>query len=289
MNSLLEAPLAELLTPDLAACTPPRGRHSSPWSGVQPPVFSIQGLGVSYAGRRVLADVSMNIMKDQITALIGPSGCGKSTFLSCLNRMIDMVPHSCVTGQVVMQGDDIYAPQVQPVMLRRRVGMVFQRPNPFPLSIRKNLELPLREMGLRGRDALDERVESALRDVGLWGEVKDQLNQSALALSGGQQQRLCIARALVLQPSTVLLDEPCSALDPISSGAVEDLIAQLRGRYTVVVVTHNLAQARRIADEVALFWLREGCGALIEFGSAQQMFTTPSHRLTCEYICGMRG
>ncbi|MCW7540993.1 phosphate ABC transporter ATP-binding protein [Aquabacterium sp. A7-Y] len=253
------------------------------------PAFTVEGLTVSYADRPVLKDVTVDIAAGHITALIGPSGCGKTTFLSCLNRMIDLVTCSAVSGRVLMQGADLYSGAVVPLMLRRHVGMVFQKPNPFPLSIRKNLEMPLRELGLHRRAELDDRIERVLTDVGLWKEVKDQLNKSALALSGGQQQRLCIARALALSPSAVLLDEPCSALDPLSSGAVEDLIVQLRGRYTVVVVTHNLAQARRIADEVGLFWVQDGCGFLIEFGTSRQVFTAPQHRLTCEYICGMRG
>jgi phosphate transport system ATP-binding protein len=251
--------------------------------------LSARRLAVCYAGRPVLKDVTLDIAAGHITALIGPSGCGKTTFLSCLNRMIDLVPGSSVTGDVSLHGTNLYSSGVSPLMLRRRVGMVFQRPNPFPLSIRRNLEMPLREIGVRRRDDLEGRIVRALQDVGLWDEVKDRLGRSALALSGGQQQRLCIARALALEPSTLLLDEPCSALDPISSGAVEDLMVQLRSRYTVVVVTHNLAQARRIADDVALFWVQEGCGTMVEFGPARRVFTAPQHRLTCEYICGMRG
>jgi len=286
MNSVVEAPLPEFYLDDRTVA-PVADRHLT--LAPQPAALSVSRLGVSYAGRPVLKDVSIDIAAGHITALIGPSGCGKTTFLSCLNRMIELVPGSQVTGQVRLHGVDVYDDAVVPLMLRRRMGMVFQKPNPFPLSIRKNLQMPLREIGVRNRGDLDDRVERVLRDVGLWKEVCDQLDKSALALSGGQQQRLCIARALALEPSTVLLDEPCSALDPISSGAVEDLITQLRERYTVVVVTHNLAQARRIADEVALFWVQEGCGALIEFGPSQKLFCQPEHRLTCEYICGMRG
>jgi phosphate transport system ATP-binding protein len=288
MMPALEAPLPEFLTAD----PPPEGRaarestlHLAPVL----PALSVKGLAVSYGGRQVLGQVDMDIAAGHITALIGPSGCGKTTFLSCLNRMIDLVPRSSVSGRITLHGVDLHDRKVVPLMLRRRVGMVFQRPNPFPLSIRRNLEMPLREIGVRDRAELEQRVHAALVGVGLWNEVKDHLNKSALALSGGQQQRLCIARALVLEPSTLLLDEPCSALDPISSGAVEDLIARLRGRYTIVVVTHNLAQARRIADEVAMFWVVDGCGALIEFGPAERVFKAPQHRLTCEYICGMRG
>jgi phosphate transport system ATP-binding protein len=286
MTSAVETPLAGLLLPERTAA-PSVDPASARAPG--PAALAVHRLGVSYAGRAVLRDVTIDIAAGHITALIGPSGCGKTTFLGCLNRMTELIPGSQVHGEVKLHGEDIYAGEVVALRLRRRVGMVFQRPNPFPLSIRKNLEMPLREIGIRERCELESRIERALRDVGLWQEVVDQLNKSALALSGGQQQRLCIARALALQPSTLLLDEPCSALDPISSGAVEDLIAQLRGRYTIVVVTHNLAQARRIADEAALFWVQNGCGALIESGPAKKLFTAPQHCLTCEYICGMRG
>jgi phosphate transport system ATP-binding protein len=252
--------------------------------------LKVEDLAVKYAKRTVLHKVSMNIRAKKITALIGPSGCGKSTFLSCLNRMIDLVPHSEVSGSVTLNGTSIYSPGIVPLMLRRQVGMVFQRPNPFPMSIRKNIEMPLREIGMKKRSDLDAKVEQVLRDVGLWNEVKDQLNKSAMCLSGGQQQRLCIARAIALEPSTLLLDEPCSALDPISSGTVEDLITQLRDRFTVVVVTHNLAQARRIADNVGLFWVGNNCcGTLVEFGSATQVFESPAHPLTADYIRGIRG
>lgn len=285
MNALVEACLPGFLPNDECAVPAAAARQEL----ARETALSVRKLGVSYAGRPVLKGVDIDIAAGHITALIGPSGCGKTTFMSCLNRMIDLVPGSSVTGQVMLHGGDIYGRGVSPLVLRRQVGMVFQRPNPFPLSIRANLEMPLREIGVRHRDEIENRITRALQDVGLWVEVKDRLGKPALALSGGQQQRLCIARALALEPSTLLLDEPCSALDPISSGAVEDLIAQLRGRYTVVVVTHNLAQARRIADDVALFWVQDDCGSMVEFGPARQVFTAPKHRLTCEYICGMRG
>jgi phosphate transport system ATP-binding protein len=287
MNTAVQAPIDQTYVPDAVLSSPGNERHLTLAPRV--PALSVEQLGVSYGDRPVLKAVSIDIADGHITALIGPSGCGKTTFLSCLNRMIDLVPGSQVSGHVRLHGVDIYDDAVVPLMLRRRVGMVFQKPNPFPLSIRKNLQMPLREIGVRNKGELDDRVQRVLRDVGLWNEVCDKLDHSALALSGGQQQRLCIARGLALEPSTLLLDEPCSALDPISSGAVEDLIMQLRTRYTVVIVTHNLAQARRIADEVALFWVQDGCGAVIESGPTQKLFTQPEHRLTCEYICGMRG
>lgn len=253
------------------------------------PLLAIRNLSVAYGGNTVLDGVSLDIYKGCITALIGPSGCGKTSLLSVLNRLTDMVPGAAVRGSVHFGGDDVLAPETDLMALRRRIGMIFQRPNPFPLSIRRNLELPLREHGVRVRGVLYEYIEAALRDVGLWEEVHDRLDSPALALSGGQQQRLCIARALVLQPAVLLMDEPCSALDPISSGVVEDLIQRLRGRYTVVIVTHNLAQARRIANYAAFFWMKERVGKLIEFGRCQALFEAPSHDLTAAYVSGARG
>lgn len=201
--------------------------------------------------------------------------------------MTELTPGCQFSGRILLDNQDIQALNV--IELRRRVGMLFQKPNPFPLSIIRNIEFPLREHGVRDRGLIDHIVEVALRDVGLWQEVKDRLKAPALSLSGGQQQRLCLARALALKPNVLLMDEPCSALDPISSEVVEDLITDLRSRYTVLVVTHNLAQARRIADDVALFWLQEGAGQLIEFGSVDQVFTAPQHPLTAAYVNGRRG
>lgn len=252
-----------------------------------------EALALTYDGSppvTALRDVSLRMPAGEITAIIGPSGCGKSSFLSCLNRMCDLVPGARVEGSVYVDGEDILQPGVDVRALRRRVGMIFQRPNPFPLSIRRNLELPLREHGLaRTKPELDELVEAALRDVGLWDEVKDRLGGAALKLSGGQQQRLCLARALALNPRVLLLDEPCSALDPLAGGVVEDLIARLRGRYTLVVVTHNLAQARRIADHVALFWHRDGAGRLVEADATEALFERPREDITRAYIRGERG
>jgi phosphate transport system ATP-binding protein len=218
---------------------------------------------------------------------VGPSGCGKTSFLTCLNRLVDLVHGASLAGSIRIAGADIAAMDV--VALRRRVGMIFQKPNPFPFSIRRNLELPLREHGMRDPGMLDETIERALRDVGLWDEVKDRISSPALELSGGQQQRLTIARALALKPEVLLLDEPCSSLDPISSGVVEDLIHGLRERYTLVVVTHNLAQARRIADSVAVFWVHDGAGRLIEHGPVRQVFEHPQHPWTAAYVSGARG
>jgi len=253
------------------------------------PLLSVNDLSVAYGNQTVLDGVSLDIYKGCITALIGPSGCGKTSFLSALNRMSDLVPGAQVAGSVRLDGQNIRAPDIDVRALRQRVGMIFQKPNPFPLSIRRNLELPLREQGLRDRDELADRVEAALTDVGLWPEVRDRLNAPALGLSGGQQQRLCIARALVLRPEVLLMDEPCSALDPLSSGVVEDLIVRLRGNYTVVIVTHNLAQARRIANYAAFFWMTERVGNLIEFSASQPMFERPRHPLTAAYLGGVRG
>jgi phosphate transport system ATP-binding protein len=253
------------------------------------PHIQVENLAVSYHGKSVLEGVSLDINKGCITALIGPSGCGKTSFLSSLNRLTDLIPGSHVQGRIRIDGADVTDPRLDVLALRRKVGMIFQRPNPFPLSIRRNIEMPLREHGLRQRSDIEERVERALSDVGLWEEVRDRLDTSALALSGGQQQRLCIARALALEPSILLMDEPCSALDPIASAVVEELIHRLRNRYTVVIVTHNLAQARRVANYAAFFWMTERVGKLIEFGRCQSLFESPSHDLTAAYVTGISG
>ena len=251
--------------------------------------IDVEGLALHYDGQAAFEDVSLSIETGGITAIVGPSGCGKTSFLLSLNRLTDLVPRCRVTGRIRIGGDDILAPRHDVVSLRRRVGMIFQKPNPFPFSIRRNLAFPLREHGVKDRDMIDARIESALRDVGLWNEVRDRLDAAALDLSGGQQQRVCLARALALEPEVILLDEPCSALDPISSGVVEDLILRLRGRYTIVIVTHNLAQARRIVDDVAVFWVRDGAGRLIESGHATDVFENPRSALTRAYVTGRRG
>lgn len=253
------------------------------------PLIRADALRLAYHGKPALLDVELAIHAGRITALIGPSGCGKTSFLLAINRLTDLIPGCRVSGGLRLGELDVLDPRADVVALRRRVGMIFQKPAPFPLSIRDNVALPLQEHGLHRQGALEETIELALRDVGLWEEVKDRLRASALALSGGQQQRLCLARALVLQPEVLLMDEPCSALDPISGGVVEDLITTLRGRYTIVVVTHNLSQARRIADDAALFWLQEGAGRLIESGPARRLFESPQHPLTNAYVTGMRG
>lgn len=251
--------------------------------------IEVKDLSVSYDGKTVLDDVSLNIYKGCITALIGPSGCGKTSFLSALNKLTELTVNADVKGSIVYEGTELLNSAVDVMVLRRKIGMIFQQPNPFPLSIRRNLDLPLREHGIRDRKARHEKIETALKDVGLWDEVKDRMDCSALSLSGGQQQRLCIARALVLEPEILLMDEPCSALDPLSSGIVEELIIRLKGRYTIVIVTHNLAQARRIANYAAFFWMRERVGKLIEFGQCHHLFDTPKDDLTAAYISGAKG
>jgi phosphate transport system ATP-binding protein len=255
------------------------------------PLFQVRNLSVAYDEKIVLDQVSLDIYKGCITALIGPSGCGKTSFLSCLNRIIDLSTNCKTSGSVNFQGDNILAIQSleKIALLRQKIGLIFQKPNPFPLSIRANLELALKEHGVGSRKTRDEKIKKALLDVGLWDEVAHRLNSSALGLSGGQQQRLCIARALVLEPEVLLLDEPCSALDPIASTVVEQLIKSLAGRYTVIIVTHNLAQARRIANYAAFFWMTESVGKLIEFGRSQQVFDEPSQALTKAYVAGMQG
>lgn len=253
------------------------------------PFIEVEKLGLAYGDRIAFDGVSLPILEGCVTALVGPSGCGKTSFLLCLNRLTDLIPDCRVWGSIRIGDLDVLDTRTDVMWLRRRVGMIFQKPNPFPLSIRKNLEFPLREHGIRDRDRLAATVESALRDVGLWDEVKDRLDAPAQALSGGQQQRLCIARALALRPEALLMDEPCSALDPLSGGVVEELIAHLRGRYTVLVVTHNLAQARRIADFAALFWVEDGSGCLVEYDRADRFFQSPRMPLTASYLSGARG
>jgi phosphate transport system ATP-binding protein len=274
-----------------AACTPytlGELAEGTPCCVPQPHV-EVRDLSIAYGQRPVLAGVGLDIPRGCITALIGPSGCGKTSFLSALNRLTDLVPGCRVSGSVHLDGASVFDPALDPLDLRRRVGMIFQRPNPFPLSIRRNLDMPLKEHGIRRRDEREHRMVTALRGVGLWDEVHDRLDAPALALSGGQQQRLCIARALALEPEVLLMDEPCSALDPLASAVVEDLVQRLAGRHTVVIVTHNLAQARRIANYAAFFWMTERVGKLVEFGQSRTVFDAPKHDLTAAYVSGRSG
>lgn len=246
---------------------------------------SAKDLRFYYGASEALHGITMEIPKNQVTALIGPSGCGKSTFLRTLNRMNDLIDGTRVEGQVLVHGEDIYAPKYDLVELRRKVGMVFQRSNPFPKTIYENVAYGPRIHGTRDRSQIDELVESSLRKAALWDEVKDRLNQSALGLSGGQQQRLCIARALAVDPQVILMDEPASALDPRSTAAVEDLILDLRTNYTIVIVTHNMQQASRVSDQTAFFFE----GHLIEMGPTTEVFTRPRERKTEDYITGRFG
>jgi phosphate transport system ATP-binding protein len=254
-------------------------------------VFGVQDLSVHYGDNLALAGVQLDIYRNLITAMIGPSGCGKSTFIRCLNRMNDLIPGVKVGGQVLYYGEDLYGTTADPVEVRRRIGMVFQRPNPFPKSIYDNVAFAPRVLGMK--DDLDGRVEEALRGAALWDEVRDRLKRSALALSGGQQQRLCIARALAVEPEVILLDEPASALDPISTAAIEDLMHELKRDYTLVIVTHNMQQAARVADMTAFFSLEvEGGdrhGVLIEYDETAKIFTHPSDKRTEDYVTGRFG
>ncbi|WP_218117992.1 phosphate ABC transporter ATP-binding protein [Nitrosospira sp. Nl5] len=252
-------------------------------------MIQVENFSLCYGAKTALDNITLDIYRGCITALIGPSGCGKTSFLSSINRLTDLIPGCRTAGSVRIGGKDIHRPGVSVQALRRQIGMVFQKPTPFPLSIHRNIELPLQEHGITRRADTDIIIEQVLQDVGLWDEVRDRLNASALGLSGGQQQRLCIARALALNPQILLMDEPCSALDPIASGVVEDLISRLRGHYTIVIVTHNLAQARRIANYAAFFWIKGHVGRLVEFGHCRQIFESPAHALTAAYVNGARG
>ena len=242
-------------------------------------------LNLSYGTNHVLHDVSMGIEERRVTAFIGPSGCGKSTFLRCFNRMNDLIDNVTITGKLQVRGLDINAPTVDVIEVRRRVGMVFQKSNPFPKSIYENVVYGLRIAGISDKATLDAACEKSLRGAALWEEVKDRLQDSALGLSGGQQQRVCIARAIAVEPEIVLMDEPCSALDPIATLKIEELIYSLKDSYTIVIVTHNLQQAARVSDKTAFFWL----GKLIEMGPTAQMFTNPGNKLTEDYITGRFG
>ena len=248
-------------------------------------IITVKDLQLWYGQAKALKGVSMDIPEKSITALIGPSGCGKSTFLKTLDRMNDLIPCVRIEGEVKYNGQDIFAPSVDVNELRREIGMVFQKPNPFPMSIYDNIAYGPRTHGVRKKDELDEIVEQSLRGAAIWDEVKDRLKKSALGLSGGQQQRLCIARALAVQPQVLLMDEPTSALDPISTSKIEDLAMQLKEKYTIVIVTHNMQQAVRISDSTAFFLL----GELVEYGDSEQLFSNPRDKRTEDYITGRFG
>ena len=249
------------------------------------PIIEAKGLNLWYGPNHALKDISVAVPVHEITAFIGPSGCGKSTFLRTLDRMNDLIPKVKITGEVDFNGENIYAPSVDVTWLRSRIGMVFQKANPFPMSIYDNIAYGPRTHSVRNRAKLDEIVERSLRSAAIWDEVKDRLKKSALGLSGGQQQRLCIARALAVEPEVLLMDESTSALDPISTSKIEDLACELKDRYTVVMVTHNMQQAARISDNTAFFLL----GELVEFGKTEQVFSTPADKRTEDYITGRFG
>jgi phosphate transport system ATP-binding protein len=257
------------------------------------PVFSLRGVSVAYGGTPAVKDVDLDVHASQITALIGPSGCGKSTVLRCLNRMNDLVLDASVAGQVLYHGQDVYASHVDPVEVRKLVGMVFQKPNPFPKSIFDNIAFGPRVLGMKG--SMDEIVERALRRAALWDEVKDRLKQSAYGMSGGQQQRLCIARALATDPDVILMDEPCSALDPISTARIEDLLLELRRSYAIVIVTHNMQQAARVSDRTAFFTVeldegeRHRSGRIVELDATEKIFQNPADPRTEAYVTGKVG
>ena len=248
--------------------------------------MSTRHVDVFYGSKQAIKDVSIDVDMDSVTAFIGPSGCGKSTFLRTLNRMNDTIPSARVSGEITLDGEDIYAPSMDVVQLRARVGMVFQKPNPFPKSIYDNVAYGPRIHGLAsGKDELDRIVENSLTRAGLWNEVKDRLSESGTALSGGQQQRLCIARAIAVDPEVILMDEPCSALDPIATAKIEELIHELRGKYAIVIVTHNMQQAARVSQRTAFFHL----GTMVEYGDTSEMFTNPREERTRDYITGRYG
>jgi len=249
------------------------------------PIIQIKDLDFYYGSKHALKSITVDISEKQATAFIGPSGCGKTTLLRCLNRMNDLIPAVRVTGSITLDGKDIYGSSMDVIQLRRRVGMIFQKWNPFPKSIYENVVYGLRIIGISNRQHLDEVVESTLRRAALWDEVKDTLHKSAAELSGGQQQRLCIARALAVEPEVLLMDEPCSALDPISTAKIEELIHELKDAFTIVIVTHNMQQAARVSDRTAFFYL----GEIIEHGETGKLFTNPDKRQTEDYITGRFG
>jgi phosphate transport system ATP-binding protein len=256
------------------------------------PIFEIEEVMVAYAGKPAVRDISFEVGENEITALIGPSGCGKSTLLRCLNRMNDLIPGATVEGSIRYHGEDLYGPKVDPVQVRKLIGMVFQKPNPFPKSIYDNIAFGPRVLGLEGD--LDEIVERALRRGALWDDVKDRLKDNAYGMSGGQQQRLCIARCLAIEPDVILMDEPCSALDPISTGKIEDLMLELKENYSIVIVTHNMQQAARVSDRTAFFTVEvddsdHRTGRVVEFDETEKVFTNPRDPRTEAYVTGKVG
>ena len=280
---------------------PPSGRRSpcvpassnSHASGKREKVFELKGVGVRYGGVAAVKDISLDVHRNDVTALIGPSGCGKSTLLRCLNRMNDLIPGAEVEGQLLYHGEDLYGTSVDPVQVRKLIGMVFQKPNPFPKSIYDNVAFGPRILGRK--ENLDQTVEEALRGAALWEEVKDRLESNAFGLSGGQQQRLCIARCIAVQPDTILMDEPCSALDPISTGKIEDLMIELKKEFSIVIVTHNMQQAARVSDRTAFLMVELDAdednrwGRMVEYDETEKIFTNPADKRTEDYVSGKVG
>ena len=265
----------------------PANYVSAPETDKLPAYINIKNLSLAYDTHSVFEPLSFPIYKNHVNALIGPSGCGKSSLLNTITRLTDYHDNAEIGGEVIIDNHNILQRSTDLIALRQNVGMIFQKPMPFPMSIRKNFELPLKEHGIKNRNELNHKIETALKDVGLWGEVANRLDRSALQLSGGQQQRLCIARVLALKPKALLMDEPCSALDPIATKVIEDLILELKGKYTILVVTHNLSQAKRIADYVAFMWYHQGHGKLIEHNQAHTIFNNPSNPITAAYVQGL--
>ena len=255
----------------------------------KPPMLMMDGVTIRYGGRCAVNHASLQVNPGELMALVGPSGCGKSSLLNSINRMSELVAGCRVAGAITLDGEDVRAAGTPAHVIRRRIGMVFQQANPFPMSIAENILFPLREHGERDHATLQLRLETALREVGLWNEVRHRLDSSAMVLSGGQQQRLCIARALALEPEVLLFDEPCSALDPLATQHIETLIMGLKGKYTILMVTHNLAQARRLADSVTVCWVEQGCGCVIETGRMQTVFDSSSNSITQAYCKGLVG
>jgi phosphate transport system ATP-binding protein len=290
--ALVTEPVSERPAPRIA---PDSLRAHDPGAapGQREAIFELNSVTVKYGGKPAVRDISFPIHRHNITALIGPSGCGKSTLIRCLNRMNDLIPAATVEGEVLYHGQDLYAADVDPVEVRKRIGMVFQKPNPFPKSIYDNIAFGPRVVGMKGD--MDEIVESALRRAALWEETKDRLKTNAFGMSGGQQQRLCIARALAIEPDVLLMDEPCSALDPISTGRIEDLMGELKRDYSIVIVTHNMQQAARVSDMTAFFTVelhdegRYRTGAVVEYGETDKIFTNPDDKRTEDYVTGKFG
>lgn len=260
---------------------------SAPDAETLPAFINIQNLSLTIAGQTIFESLSLPIYKNHINALIGPSGCGKSSLLNAIIRLTDYINKAEIKGNIQVENLNTLDPDVDLIKLRRKIGMIFQKPVPFPMSIRKNFELPLREHGVKHKDDIEEKMENALRDVGLWQEVANRLNKSASQLSGGQQQRLCIARVLALEPQALLLDEPCSALDPMATSIIETLLQQLKEKYTILIVTHNLSQAKRLADFVAFMWYNNSHGRLIEHNRSDIIFKSPSNPITAAYVKGL--